>query len=68
MILYVEYCLGKGKNVWGGEYLLEFCPEVIVVCQNYVKLPEYSSIDIMKVKISYAINEGQNNFTLSSRY
>lgn len=37
----------------------------VMTCQNYIKLPDYSSKPHMKAKLFYAINEGQNNFSLS---
>ena len=41
-----------------------FLPSVMT-CQNYVKLPEYSSFDILKAKMQYATREGVNSFNLS---
>lgn len=37
----------------------------VMTCQNYVKMPEYSSYEVLKQRFSIAINEGANNFTLS---
>lgn len=37
----------------------------VMTCQNYVKLPSYSSYDVLKFKFQHAYNEGSNNFTLS---
>ena len=39
--------------------------ENIISCQNYVKLPDYSSKELMRERIKYAMKEGQNEFTLS---
>ena len=41
-----------------------FLPSVMT-CQNYVKLPEYSSLEVLKEKMQYAIKEGVNSFNLS---
>nr|VZI19278.1 unnamed protein product [Spirometra erinaceieuropaei] len=37
----------------------------VMTCQNYLKLPNYSTKEIMREKLIYAINEGQNAFHLS---
>eukprot|EP01016_Furgasonia_blochmanni_P003855 TRINITY_DN1150_c0_g2_i4.p1 TRINITY_DN1150_c0_g2~~TRINITY_DN1150_c0_g2_i4.p1 ORF type:complete len:382 (-),score=52.78 TRINITY_DN1150_c0_g2_i4:60-1157(-) len=37
----------------------------VMTCQNYLKLPEYSSIEVMRMKLTYAMNEGLNSFALS---
>ncbi|XP_078448275.1 HECT ubiquitin protein ligase family protein KAK [Wolffia australiana] len=37
----------------------------VMTCANYLKLPPYSSKEIMLVKLLYAINEGQGSFDLS---
>lgn len=37
----------------------------VMTCVNYVKLPPYSSYDLLKAKLDHAISEGHNNFTLS---
>lgn len=42
----------------------DFLPSVMT-CVNYLKLPEYSSIDVMRDKLSLAIREGQLAFHLS---
>jgi len=36
-----------------------------MTCQNYVKLPAYSSYEVLKAKFEKAYEEGSNNFTLS---
>jgi E3 ubiquitin-protein ligase TRIP12 len=45
-------------------YIDEILPSVMT-CQNYVKLPAYSSYEALKVKFEQAYTEGCNNFTLS---
>jgi len=42
----------------------DFLPSVMT-CVNYLKLPDYSSIDVMRDKLSLAIREGQLAFHLS---
>jgi len=42
----------------------DFLPTVMT-CQNYLKIPEYSSYEILKSKLILAINEGGNAFHLS---
>jgi len=37
----------------------------VMTCQNYIKIPEYTSYEILKEKFDYALKEGQNSFTLS---
>ncbi|OVA09927.1 HECT [Macleaya cordata] len=37
----------------------------VMTCANYLKLPPYSSKDIMKERLLYAITEGQGSFHLS---
>lgn len=37
----------------------------VMTCANYLKLPPYSTKDIMYKKLLYAINEGQGSFDLS---
>ncbi|KAI3951878.1 hypothetical protein MKW92_021484 [Papaver armeniacum] len=37
----------------------------VMTCANYLKLPPYSTKDIMKEKLLYAITEGQGSFHLS---
>ncbi|CAH8465365.1 unnamed protein product [Schistosoma rodhaini] len=47
-----------------GENVDHHLPSVMT-CQNYLKLPDYSSKELMLSKLLYAINEGQNAFHLS---
>ena len=37
----------------------------VMTCQNYLKVPEYSSCEILTQRFDYALKEGQNSFTLS---
>ena len=37
----------------------------VMTCANYVKLPDYSSKEIMRERLLTAINEGQGAFYLS---
>jgi len=37
----------------------------VMTCQNYIKLPSYSSYEKLKARFEMAYNEGTNNFTLS---
>lgn len=36
-----------------------------MTCQNYVKMPEYSTYEVLRERFNLAIKEGANNFTLS---
>jgi len=42
----------------------EYLPTVMT-CQNYLKIPEYSSYNVLENKLMIAINEGCNEFTFS---
>lgn len=42
----------------------DYLPSVMT-CVNYLKMPDYSSLDIMKEKLGFAIKEGQGAFHLS---
>lgn len=37
----------------------------VMTCANYVKLPDYSDIDILRRRLMTAIHEGQGAFHLS---
>ena len=37
----------------------------VMTCQNYMKIPEYSSYNILEKKLFMAMNEGCNEFNLS---
>lgn len=45
-------------------YIDEVLPSVMA-CQNYIKLPAYSTFEVLRDKFMQAINEGANSFTLS---
>lgn len=42
----------------------DYLPSVMT-CVNYLKLPDYSTIDVMRTKLRIAALEGQNSFHLS---
>jgi E3 ubiquitin-protein ligase TRIP12 len=42
----------------------KFLPSVMT-CQNFLKVPEYTSYAVLQAKFDYALKEGQNSFTLS---
>ena len=42
----------------------DFLPSVMT-CVNYLKLPDYSTLEIMRQKLSVAVREGQHSFHLS---
>ena len=42
----------------------DYLPSVMT-CVNYLKMPDYSTLDIMKNKLGTAIREGQGAFHLS---
>ena len=42
----------------------DYLPSVMT-CVNYLKLPDYSSIDVMRAKLGVAASEGQLSFHLS---
>lgn len=42
----------------------QFLPSVMT-CVNYLKMPDYSSIEILKARLDVAIKEGQGSFHLS---
>lgn len=42
----------------------DFLPSVMT-CVNYLKLPDYSTIDVMRAKLKLAAHEGQHSFHLS---
>ncbi|GJQ15813.1 hypothetical protein GpartN1_g7604.t1 [Galdieria partita] len=41
------------------------CLPTVMTCTNYLKLPQYSSYEIAKERLEYAIREGQGSFHLS---
>jgi len=42
----------------------DYLPSVMT-CANYLKMPDYSSLNILKTKLGVAIKEGQGAFHLS---
>ena len=52
------------KSMNGNDNPDNFLPTVMT-CQNYLKIPQYSSYDILKEKFNLAMNEGSNEFHLS---
>ena len=42
----------------------DFLPSVMT-CVNYLKLPDYSSVTIMKERMHFAMQEGKHSFHLS---
>ena len=52
------------KSMNGNDNPDHFLPTVMT-CQNYLKIPEYSSYNILKEKLNLAMNEGSNEFHLS---
>lgn len=42
----------------------EYLPSVMT-CVNYLKMPDYSSLEILKARLDVAIKEGQGSFHLS---
>ena len=52
------------RTMNGNENPNEFLPTVMT-CQNYLKIPEYFSFEILKEKLNLAMNEGSNEFHLS---
>ena len=37
----------------------------VMACQNYLKVPKYSSYEVLKARFDYAARECTNSFTLS---
>lgn len=42
----------------------DYLPSVMT-CQNYIKIPEFTSFSVFQIKFDYALKEGQCSFTLS---
>ncbi len=42
----------------------DYLPSVMT-CVNYLKLPDYSTVEIMRQRLKMAISEGQGAFHLS---
>jgi len=51
------------KSMNGNDNPDHFLPTVMT-CQNYLKIPQYSSYEILKEKFNLAMNEGSNEFHL----
>jgi len=61
-VLYVSFCSNLGLFVLSLSFLLpapinRFLPSVMT-CFNYLKLPDYSTKEVLKEKLLLAINEG----------
>ncbi|CAL1261818.1 unnamed protein product [Larinioides sclopetarius] len=52
------------KTLDGNEDPDSYLPSVMT-CVNYLKLPDYSTIEIMREKLQVAVSEGQHSFHLS---
>lgn len=52
------------KTCEAGSSADSFLPSVMT-CVNYLKMPDYSTVDIMRSKLKVAAEEGQNSFHLS---
>ena len=42
----------------------DYLPSVMT-CVNYLKMPDYSTLDVLREKLSVAVKEGQGAFHLS---
>ena len=42
----------------------DFLPSVMT-CVNYLKLPDYTSVPVMKERLRFALQEGKHSFHLS---
>lgn len=52
------------KTVDASQSLDDFLPSVMT-CVNYLKLPDYSSVEVMREKLHFAFIEGKHSFHLS---
>ena len=52
------------KSVESNENADDFLPSVMT-CVNYLKLPDYSAIGVMRARLATAAKEGQLSFHLS---
>jgi E3 ubiquitin-protein ligase TRIP12 len=41
------------------------CLPSVMTCQNYLKIPDYSTVEVLRMKLVLAINEGRQAFHLS---
>ncbi|XP_057962370.1 E3 ubiquitin-protein ligase UPL3-like isoform X2 [Malania oleifera] len=55
----------SGTNVIGASESVDEDLPSVMTCANYLKLPPYSTKEIMYKKLHYAIKEGQGSFDLS---
>ena len=42
----------------------KFLPSVMT-CVNYLKLPDYTTVEVMRERLHFAVHEGQHSFHLS---
>ena len=64
--LYPKLTVVKSQNLNFDEFdNPDFHLPSVMTCQNYLKIPNYSSVDILKIKLNIAIEEGGNAFHLS---
>jgi len=54
----------KKQPNFNHEHADQYLPSVMT-CQNYVKLPDYSTQEVMQKKLLFSMKEGQNSFSLS---
>ncbi|TRM65525.1 hypothetical protein BD626DRAFT_489037 [Schizophyllum amplum] len=59
--MYLQFITGSPKLPIGGGRL----PPSVMTCVNYLKLPEYSSKEVMREKLRTAMQEGVGSFHLS---
>lgn len=52
------------KTVEGSQSPDHFLPSVMT-CVNYLKLPDYSCVEVMREKLHFAFMEGRHSFHLS---
>ena len=57
--------LGKGRQAQRTGGSAPPLRSQVMTCANYLKLPDYSSKEVMRERILTAINEGQGAFLLS---
>jgi E3 ubiquitin-protein ligase TRIP12 len=58
--MFTVVCKGSDPPYTSDDYL----PSVMT-CVNYLKMPDYSNMDILREKLSTAMKEGQGAFHLS---
>jgi E3 ubiquitin-protein ligase TRIP12 len=57
--------LGAGSAPGGGRSLADGDLPSVMTCVNYIKLPPYSSKEVARERLLFAIREGQGSFDLS---